>query len=151
ATNFQAITHPDDLETDLGYAKQLLAGEIPTYHMEKRYIHKRGDIVWIQLDVSLVHDSEGRPVYFIAQIQNVTDRKRVEAELRESRGRLEAILNNSPTLIFLKDIEGRYLLVNREFEKVFHLTGQDILGKTDAEIFSPMQASVFRANDIKVL
>src|SRR5688572_8570568 len=151
ATNFQAITYPEDLATDLAYVKQLLAGEIPTYHMEKRYIHKRGEIVWIQLNVSLVHDVEGQPLYFIAQIQNVTERHRVTAELRESEARLQAILDNSPTLIFLKDIEGRYLLVNREFEHIFHLTRKDVVGKTDAELFSPGQAAAFRANDLKVL
>lgn len=150
-TNFQAITHPDDLATDLAYVTQLLAGEISTYHMEKRYIHKLGGIVWIQLNVSLVHDGEGRPLYFIAQIQNVTERHRVTAELRESEARLQAILDHSPTLIFLKDIEGRYLLVNREFEHTFHLTRKDMVGKTDAELFSPGQAAAFRANDLKVL
>ena len=151
ATNFQAITHPDDLDADLAYVKQLLAGEIPTYHMEKRYIHKLGEVAWIQLNVSLIRNLEGRPLYFIAQIQNVTDRHRVTAELRESEARLQAILDNSPTLIFLKDTAGRYLLVNREFEHIFHLTRKDIVGKTDAELFSPAQATAFRANDLKVL
>jgi PAS domain S-box-containing protein len=151
ATNFQAITHPDDLDADLAYVTQLLAGEIPTYHMEKRYFHKLGEIVWIQLNVSLIRDVDGRPLYFISQIQNVTDRHRVTAELRESEARLQAILDNSPTLIFLKDTAGRYLLVNREFEHIFHLTRKDIVGKTDAELFSPAQATVFRANDLKVL
>lgn len=151
ATNFQAITYPDDLATDLAYVTQLLAGEISAYHMEKRYIHKLGKIVWIQLSVSLIRDSEGRPLYFIAQIQNVTERHRVTAELRESEARLQAILDNSPTLIFLKDIEGRYLMVNREFEHIFHLTRKDMVGKTDAELFSPGQAAAFRANDLKVL
>jgi PAS domain S-box-containing protein len=151
ATNFQAITHPDDLEADLAYVTQLLAGEIPTYQMEKRYFHKLGHIVWIQLNVSLVHDADGRPVHFIGQIQDVTDRNRVAADLRESEARLQAILDNSPTLIFLKDLEGRYLLVNRQFERTFQLTREDIVGKTDAELFPPVQAMAFRANDSKVL
>lgn len=151
ATNFQAITHPDDLDADLAYVTQLLAGEIPTYHMEKRYLHKLGEIVWIQLNVSLIRDVAGQPVYFIAQIQNVTERHRVTAALRESEARLQAILDNSPTLIFLKDTAGRYLLVNREFEHTFHLTREDMVGKTDAELFTPGQAAAFRANDIKVL
>lgn len=151
ATNFQAITHPDDLVADLAYVKQLLAGDISTYQMEKRYIHKLGHTVWIQLNVSLVHDSIGQPFYFIGQIQDVTDRKRTEAELRESKGQLEAFMNNSPTLIFLKDLQGRYLLVNRQFEETFHLTREDMTGKTDAELFSAAQATEFRANDIKVI
>lgn len=150
ATNFQAITHPDDLEMDLAYVKQMLAGEISTYQMDKRYFHKLGNLLWIQLNVSLVHDSAGRAIHFIAQIQNITDRKRVAEELRESEARLQAILNNSPTPIFLKDTEGRYLIVNREFEKTFRLSREDVIGKTDAELFSIVQATEFRAHDIKV-
>jgi len=151
AMNFQSITYPDDLDADLAYVKRLLASEIQTYQMEKRYIHKLGYIIWIQLNVSLVYDSLDRPLHFIAQVQNITVRKQITAELRQSEARLQAILNNSPALIFLKDLEGRYLLVNREFEKTFDLALKDIVGKTDAELFSPMLANAFRANDIKAL
>ena len=81
ATTFQAITHPDDLNADLAFVRQMLAGEIPTYHMEKRYFHKQGHIVWILLSGSLVRDPFGQPLYFIGQIQDITERKRVEDEL----------------------------------------------------------------------
>src|SRR6202045_19218 len=47
ATNFQAITHPDDLETDIGYLGQMLDGSLSNYHMEKRYFHKEGHILWV--------------------------------------------------------------------------------------------------------
>lgn len=150
ATTFQAITHPDDLDTDLAFVRQMLAGEIRTYHMEKRYFHKQGHIVWILLSVSLVRDPVGHPLYFIGQIQDITERKQVQEKLRESEARFRAILDNSPTMVFLKDMEGRYLLVNRHFETAFHLTSKDIVGKTDEEIFSPQQAAAFRANDRKV-
>ena len=79
---FQDITHPDDLDTDLGYVQRMLAGEIETYQMEKRYIHKEGHVVWILLSVSLVHDEEGVPLYFVSQMQDITERKRLEDELR---------------------------------------------------------------------
>ena len=94
ATNFQEITHPDDLETDLGYVRQMLAGEIPYYHLEQRYLHKQGHVVWILLSVSLVRDSEGNPLYFVAQIQDITERKLAEAELvrQNRRGQLFAEL-----------------------------------------------------------
>ena len=67
ALTFQAITHPDDLEADLEFVRQLLAGEIRTYQMEKRYFHKNGQIVWALLTVSLVRSSSGEPSYFISQ------------------------------------------------------------------------------------
>jgi PAS domain S-box-containing protein len=85
ATNFQSITHPDDLEADLNYIRKMLAGEIDTYEMEKRYIHKDSHSVWIQLNVSLVRDTAGHPVHFISQIQDITERKRQAGELAAAR------------------------------------------------------------------
>ena len=65
---FQDITHPDDLETDLVYVRQMLAGEIQTYQMEKRYLHKQGRVVCALLSVSLVRGKENEPLHFISQI-----------------------------------------------------------------------------------
>jgi two-component system sensor histidine kinase UhpB len=71
-------TFPADLEADLAYVEQLLAGERPTYAMEKRYIRANGSLVWINLTVSLVRDQEGTPQYFISVIEDIDERKRVE-------------------------------------------------------------------------
>jgi diguanylate cyclase (GGDEF)-like protein/PAS domain S-box-containing protein len=79
---FQCITYPADLEKDLDYVRRLLAGEIRTYQMEKRYLHKKGHVVWVLISVSLVHDEGGLPLYFISQIQDVSGRKRMEEQLR---------------------------------------------------------------------
>jgi diguanylate cyclase (GGDEF)-like protein/PAS domain S-box-containing protein len=80
---FQEIAHPEDLDADLGHVRRMLAGETETYQMEKRYLHKEGHVIWILLSVSLVvHDEDGEPLYFIAQIQDMTDRKRMEEQLR---------------------------------------------------------------------
>ena len=81
--DFQTITYPDDLDIDLNYVQQMLKREIETYQMEKRYIHKNGHIVWTQLNVSLVLDSENQPLYFVAQIQDITQRKEAEEEIRQ--------------------------------------------------------------------
>jgi PAS domain S-box-containing protein len=79
-TNFQAVTHPEDLDRTLTFVCQMLTGEIQAYEMEKRYLHKQGRIVWVLLNVSLVHNSQGEPVHFIAQIQDITERKQAEEE-----------------------------------------------------------------------
>ncbi len=78
AKTFQDITHPDDLDTDLDYVRRILQGEITTYQMEKRYFHRNGGIVWVLLSVSLVRDSQGNPLHFISQIQDITARKQAE-------------------------------------------------------------------------
>jgi PAS domain S-box-containing protein len=90
---FQGITHPEDLEADLAFVGQMLAGEIQTYQMDKRYIHKLGHILWIHLSVSLVRDSDGSPAYFVSQIQDISEQKRAEElaeQLRHSQ-KLDAL------------------------------------------------------------
>jgi len=90
ATNFQAITHPDDLQADCECLRQLLASELPSYQMEKRYLHKDGSVIWILLSVSLVRDSAGYPVHFVSHIQDVTQRKQAEKELKEYSAAVES-------------------------------------------------------------
>jgi PAS domain S-box-containing protein len=93
AKTFQDITHPDDLDTDLNYVHQLLAGEIATYQMEKRYYHKLGHVVWVLLSVSLVKNSEGTPLYFISQIEDISTRKQAEANVQQLLRRQEDFLH----------------------------------------------------------
>lgn len=79
---FQNITHPDDIDADLNYVRQLLAGKIDHFRMEKRYFHKDGHIVWILLSVSLVRNAQGEPVHFVSQIIDITEHKEEEARTR---------------------------------------------------------------------
>jgi diguanylate cyclase (GGDEF)-like protein/PAS domain S-box-containing protein len=79
---FQDITHPDDLDADLDQVRRMLDGEIRTYQMEKRYFHKEGQVVWALLSVSMVHDEEGEPLYFVSQIQDISERKVLEERLQ---------------------------------------------------------------------
>ncbi len=151
ATTFQAITHPDDLDADLAFVRQMLAGEIPAYHMEKRYFHKQGHIVWILLSVSLVRDPFGQPLYFIAQIQDITTRKRSESALRESEQRFKAFMDHSPAVAFMKDAQGRYVYVNKRLEHRFERAAVEWLGKTDYELWSPETAQQFCKHDKEAL
>jgi len=84
ATDFQSITHPEDLDTDVGRMRQMLDGALSHYDMEKRYIHKDGHIVWVLLSVSVVRGAAGQSMYFVSQIQDITQRKRLENALREA-------------------------------------------------------------------
>ena len=78
---FQDITHPDDLDTDLGLMRQMLAGEIATYALEKRYRRKGGDNIWINLTVSLVRREDGAPDYCISVVEDIHARKLAESRL----------------------------------------------------------------------
>ncbi len=89
-TTFQDVTHPDDLNLDVNQLGQMLAGEIKTYQMEKRYFHKTGKTVWVNLSVSLVRDTDGLPLHFVSQIEDITLRKeslqKLEAAITEKEG-----------------------------------------------------------------
>lgn len=80
-SNFQAVTHADDLGHDLANLYRLMQGETPTCQVEKRYVHRQGQIVWALNSVSLVRDADDNPAHFIFQIQDITERKRAEAAL----------------------------------------------------------------------
>lgn len=83
---FQELTHPDDLDLDLDFVSQVLAGEIESYTIEKRYLHASGEVVWALLSVSLVRHLDGTPNHFISHVQDITERKHVELDLvRASR------------------------------------------------------------------
>lgn len=86
---FQEITHPDDLHNDLEQVQRLLAGEIDSYSMEKRYLHQDGHIQWVNLTVSLVRQPDGSPHYFIAAVEDIQRRKAAEEEIRHLNADLE--------------------------------------------------------------
>jgi diguanylate cyclase (GGDEF)-like protein/PAS domain S-box-containing protein len=88
---FQAITHPDDLDTDLAHVQDVLADRRRSYQMEKRYHHADGHIIWVTLSVSLVRDAGGEPLYFISQIEDISNRKRRERVLETQAARLAVI------------------------------------------------------------
>ncbi len=87
---FPEITHPDDLAVDLAQTRRLLAGEMRTFAMEKRYIHKDGTPIWVNITVSLVRTPAGAPDYFVSVIEGIAERKRAEEALRRSEASLAA-------------------------------------------------------------
>jgi PAS domain S-box-containing protein len=77
--------------------------------------------------------------------------KRQSQALRESWGLLQALLDNTTAVIYLKDTDGKYLLINHQYESLFHVSKEQAVGKTDADLFPPELANAFRSNDLKVL
>ena len=90
ALDFQQLTHPDDLDTDLHFLEQLVAGEIPSYRMRKRYLHAEGRHVWADLSVSLVRDSDGDPLHFVSHVADLTEEVQAAARIEAINHELNA-------------------------------------------------------------
>jgi PAS domain S-box-containing protein len=79
---FQHVTHPDDLDSHIAYSRALIAGDVDSYRLEKRYLHRDGHEVWALLSVGAVRDDRGLPLFLIAQIQDMTAERAAESERR---------------------------------------------------------------------
>lgn len=95
-------------------------------------------------------ESEVRKINRALQAE-VVERKQAQELLRDSQQRLQAILDNSFAVIYLKDAQGRYLLINQRYETLFHVQRDAILGRTDHDIFPKVMADAFRANDARAV
>ncbi len=81
---FMDLTHPDDITADLSLFDQLLVGSISRFQIEKRYLCKNGDIIWVDLTVALIYDPHGKPVYSLCMPQDITEAKRLDAQRRQT-------------------------------------------------------------------
>jgi diguanylate cyclase (GGDEF)-like protein/PAS domain S-box-containing protein len=134
---FQQITHPDELQTNLGLQNDLLSGKIDTYAMEKRLLRKDGVAVWTNRTISLRRNANGAPHYAIAVIEDISDRKRLEAELREREQRLRLADENAPIGKGLASLDGRWLQVNPALCLLTGYAEQELLTLTFRDITHP--------------
>ncbi|MEO6548270.1 MAG: PAS domain S-box protein [Ferruginibacter sp.] len=104
ATTFQQITHPDDLLQDLVYLQELADGKRQSFQMEKRYVHKNGNTIWALLVVSMVKDKQGKLLYYISQIEDITDRKEIEAAVLFSEEKYKSLFYFSPISKWIYDV-----------------------------------------------
>ena len=118
---FQDLTHPADLLMDFEHMNSLLNGSKESYVMEKRYLHKNGSIVWINLTVSLMRNAHGTPLYFISVVEDITERKIAEQNLKEANERLTAALDASSTGTFIWNIQTNQLSWDENLDRLFGL------------------------------
>ncbi|TKT89305.1 sensor histidine kinase [Dyadobacter frigoris] len=146
---FQDITYKDDLEEDLGLVKELLDGRIKNYNMEKRYFDKSGSIVWVLLSVSMVRNDQGEPLYFISQINNITQRKLLELRLQKTNDRLKAILDASTQVgIVETELDGTIKIFNIGAQNLLCYSEAELVGRSTTEIFYPKEQILERAVSI---
>ncbi|HEY3422922.1 MAG TPA: PAS domain S-box protein, partial [Methanocellaceae archaeon] len=150
---FQSITHSDDLEIDRKISSQIQGGTIDNSAFEKRYIRKDGSIVWVYLTVSAVREKNRQLKYYIAVIEDITERKHTEEAIRNSREMLRLVMDNIPQAIFWKDVNSVYAGCNAIFARFAGVgTPENIVGKTDYDLaWTKEEADSFRKDDRRVM
>ncbi|MFZ6819503.1 EAL domain-containing protein [Undibacterium sp. Ji22W] len=118
------FTHPDDVNLDKQHILQLLNGDIERYEVHKRYFHRDGTLVWLQVNTSLVRDAAGNPVNFVTQIQDITQRLLAEAQLNQ----LSQAVEQSTEAIIITDVIGKIEYVNDTFVHKSGFSKQDVIG-----------------------
>lgn len=148
---YNDITFEDDLKASRDRNRRVRAGKLDQFDVEKRYVRKDGRVIWVTLSGSTIRNASGVPIFNIRQIQDITERKQAVEAVRESEARLRAVIDNSPTAICLRGVDGRYLLFNREFEKRHGISLDEARGKHAEEVSPPDVARIIAMNDEVVL
>lgn len=166
SVGWQRYTHPDDLHEDEDQFSRLIAGEITSYSMRKRYIKPNGSIVWVHLIIAALHtNSPNDDGSHICMVQDITDLIDSENELRNSENKYKnlyleysdkeslmvSLLDSIPDLIFYKDQNSIYMGCNKAFEDFAGKIREEIIGHSDFDLFDEKSASLFRAMDIEMM
>ena len=132
---FQDITHPDDLEADLHLLEELILEKRDSYTLEKRYLHKNGETIYTILGVSMVKNENGKILYFISQIIDITTLKTTELKLAETISYNQAILDASTQVAIIgTDLVGNITSFNKGVEQMLGYTANEMVGKQTPQI-----------------
>jgi PAS domain S-box-containing protein len=117
----QDITHPEDRATCEALRKKLLAGEINTFSLKKRYITKTNNVIWTITTVTAIRDNNENIEYQVATIQDITKEKIAQEKLKESENRLSSLILNLPIGVLLEDANRKIMLTNNQFCEMFSI------------------------------
>lgn len=146
------VTHPDDTAEDFLQRRRALAGEIDTYQREKRYVHKSGRLIWATLTCSLVRGTQGEPLHFISQLQDITERKNAEQLSRENEARFRALVELSTDWFWEQDEHFRFVQISGELNKTGSSSGSSgSIGKLRKELpYVNMDESQWAAHEAQL-
>jgi PAS domain S-box-containing protein len=130
ALTVQQVTHPRDMDRDLAYISALLVGNVPSYQVEKRYFHKNGSPISVQLHVALARRDDGRPDFFIAQVSNIAARKQNESEL-------DIFFGLTSDLLSVFHTDGYLESVNPAWTRVLGWTAEELTERPLIEFVHP--------------
>ena len=140
AKKAQDLTHPDDIEAELIARQRLIRGDIKSFDVEKRYVHKNGHAVWVYLNSTVVEDDRGKPVHFLTYIRDITAKKIADQSFFEINSRNQAILRALPDMMFLQTRDGVFVDFYARDQNMLLLPPESFLGKNVNDVMPPALA-----------
>ena len=153
----ERITHPDDVVAHAGAMRALVAGEATSHMCDERYLHASGRVIWAQIHVTLIRDAASRPLYFIAQVQDITERRSYERELQHmadhdpltglrNRGSLQRELQSHAARVHRYGASGAVLMLDLDHFKYFndsqgHSAGDELIVRVAQALRSRLRDS----------
>ena len=136
------VIHPDDLQRSNQYLEDLLEGKYSHFTDERRYIRKNGEDFWAQITMSMVKDSQGKPIYIVGMLTDITEKKRTLDELRRSQARFQAVFENAAVGIALMSLDRRALEVNPVTERIIGYSAEELKNVDPRELTLPEDINV---------
>ncbi|MEG4913352.1 PAS domain S-box protein [Microcoleus sp. B7-D4] len=121
------VTYPEDIDADLEQNKQLFAGQIDSFKMEKRLLHKDGTVVWVNITVSLIQEPLSGAVYNLVVTEDISDRKKTEAALKESEERFRELAENIESVFWMVNVQPQEIIyISPAYEKIWGRSCADL-------------------------
>ena len=147
---YQEVTHPDDLDADLALVEATLAGAIPGYQMDKRYLRADGRPVWARLSVSLARAADGSPAYLVSQVEDLTDRHLAAESERRARRQYDALVDVMPDAVVGVDPQGVITAFNRAAEQLWGRPAAEVVGRSGTVLVPEHHHPVQRARLVRL-
>ena len=125
---FNEITLDEDREIGSEYFGQMIKGKLESATFEKRYVKKKGDIIWVSESISAIHDKQGHCQYFVTYTQDISERKLAEERLHIREERYRSLVDTQNSLISRADLNGNFTFVNDAYCKAFGKTREELIG-----------------------
>jgi two-component system, sporulation sensor kinase E len=137
--SFLDVTHPDDMVAGFNVLKKVGLGENIPHRTEKRYLNKNGETVWAAVNMATVNNNNDKPLYLVSQIEDITERKMVEQQLKKSEEKYHSLIEQASDAIYLLDFEGNFTDANESMCKMTGYTRDELLQKHIEDIIDPEQ------------
>jgi PAS domain S-box-containing protein/putative nucleotidyltransferase with HDIG domain len=143
--NWAELTHPDDLPVDTAQFERVLRHEIDGYTMDKRFIRKDGQTVYVAIDVKCVRDTAGEADFFVATVADITERKHTEERLAAAAAQFQGLVEQSIAGIFII-VDGRFAYVNPRLAEILGGDPADLIGHNAIEYVVKSDQALVRAS-----